>query len=193
MSSGMKKRSVLRTPTLTTLLDCAQALARGWTPDTLRGRSAAIARMARISADPAQYLAELTGSSLGEDMIELPDGSLAPRLPSRTRWIWSEGFAGQISLRWRPGATDLPPTCLGHIGYAVVPWRQGEGLATHALFEMLQDARDLDMPWVEVTCKATNGASRRVIEKCGGLFIEQFTPPAALGGGKTLRFRIPLT
>ena len=193
MSYDMKKQSVLRTPTLSTLLDCAEAMARGWTPDTLRGRGAAIARMTRISADPEKYLAEMTGNPPGDGVIELPDGSVVPRLPGWTRWIWSNSFAGQIAFRWRPGTTDLPPTCLGHIGYAVVPWRRGEGLATRALFETLQDVRKLDLPRVEITCETNNDASRRVIEKCGGVLIEQFTAPAALGGKKLLRFQIPLT
>ncbi len=42
-----------------------------------------------------------------------------------------------IGLRWQRGSEALPPYCLGHIGYAVVPWKQGRGYATRALREVL--------------------------------------------------------
>jgi len=41
--------------------------------------------------------------------------------------MWDDEFAGSIGFRWQPGTSALPPHCLGHIGYAVVPWKQGRG------------------------------------------------------------------
>jgi predicted acetyltransferase len=39
--------------------------------------------------------------------------------------MWDGDFAGAINLRWQPGTAELPPHCLGHIGYGVVPWKRG--------------------------------------------------------------------
>ena len=61
------------------------------------------------------------------DPISLPDGSTVPRLPGLSRWMWDGEFAGAINLRWQPGSRLLLPTCLGHIGYSVVPWKRRRG------------------------------------------------------------------
>jgi predicted acetyltransferase len=42
--------------------------------------------------------------------------------------MWDGEFCGSIGLRWLPGTEELPPHCLGHIGYAVVPWKRRLGL-----------------------------------------------------------------
>jgi predicted acetyltransferase len=52
--------------------------------------------------------------------VALPDGTMVPRLPGFWRWLWDGEFCGSIQFRWQPGTPDLPPTCLGHIGYSVV-------------------------------------------------------------------------
>ena len=70
--------------------------------------------------------------------VLLPD---AQRLPGFSRWIWDGEFCGSIGFRWQPGTEVLPPHCLGHIGYAVVPWKKRRGHATRALAAMLPLAR----------------------------------------------------
>jgi len=35
--------------------------------------------------------------------------------------MWDGEFCGQIAFRWQPGTEALPPHCLGHVGYSVVP------------------------------------------------------------------------
>lgn len=168
------------------------ALERGWSPDNLRGRAAAEQELARIGSDATGFLAALDNVRPEGERITLPDGSTVPRLPNFTRWIWSDGFAGHISLRWQPGTDALPPTCLGHIGYSVVPWRQRRGLATRALAAILPEAAAVGLNRVEITCDADNTASRQVIERNGGAFVERFRAPESLGGHETLRFRIDL-
>ena len=56
--------------------------------------------------------------------ITLPDGTQVARLPGFVRWMWDGEFCGQIGFRWQFGTEALPPHCLGHIGYAVVPWKR---------------------------------------------------------------------
>ncbi|WP_217898968.1 GNAT family N-acetyltransferase [Oceanicola sp. 22II-s10i] len=179
-------------PTRQHLPDYLDALQRGWSPDNLRPE-AAQAQIAAAKADPEAFLARFDDRSAEGPPIVLPDGSTTPRLPGFQRWIWQDGFCGTIGLRWQPGTEDLPPTCLGHIGYAVVPWRRDRGFATAALAGMLPGARSIGLRHVDLTTAPENAASIRVIEKCGGVLVERFDKPAALGGGPSLRFRIELS
>src|SRR5205814_277273 len=86
------------------------------------------------------------------------------------------GFGIQSSaarlVRWQPGTSALPVHVLGHIGYAVVPWKEGLGYAKLALRLMLEHARDERFEYVEITTDSDNVASRRVIEVNGGVLIE---------------------
>lgn len=56
----------------------------------------------------------------------------------------------------------------GHIGYGVRPSARGRGLATWALSVVLDEARQLGLKRVLVTCDDTNIASARTIERNGG-------------------------
>ena len=172
------------------------ALARGWSPDNLRAE-AGREELALIDADPEAYLAAQVDREATGAPITLPDGRRAPRLPGFRRWMWDGAgpngeFCGLIGLRWQRGTTDLPPHCLGHIGYAVVPWKQRLGHATRALALSLDDARGEGLPFVIVTTDASNVASQRVIVANGGTLVERFDKPSEYGGAPSLRFRIDL-
>ncbi len=168
------------------------ALERGWSPDNTRGAAAAREELQSIQRDAAAFLASLDDRDGKGPPVILPDGTSVPRLPAFRRWLWDGAFCGSIGFRWRPGTTDLPPYCLGHIGYAVVPWKQGRGYATQALGLILPEARALLMPFVEITTDPENIASRRVIEANGGVLFEEFTKPAPHGATRGLRYRIYL-
>ncbi len=167
------------------------ALEQGWSPDNLRPQ-AAVEELERISRDPDLFLSEQVDREAKGPPVILPDGASVPRLPGFARWIWDGEFCGAISLRWQPGTTDLPPYCLGHIGYSVVPWKRQRGYATRALQLLLPNARSEGLEFVELTTKADNPASQRVIESSGGELIERFSNPARYGGAEILRFRIRL-
>lgn len=124
--------------------------------------------------------------------IQLPDGSLVPRLPGFHRWIWDGDFAGSIGFRWQPGTPELPPYCLGHIGYSVVPWKRGRGYAKAALALVLPEARNEGLPYVEITTDPDNLASQRVILANGGVLVERFASGSEYGETEKLRYRIDL-
>ncbi|HUA91173.1 MAG TPA: GNAT family N-acetyltransferase [Terracidiphilus sp.] len=60
----------------------------------------------------------------------------------------------------------------GHIGYKVRPSCRNRGVATAALRLGLTQLGDLGVERALVTCNTTNAASARVIEKCGGVRVE---------------------
>jgi predicted acetyltransferase len=168
------------------------ALERGWSPDNLRGKVAVQEELARIAADPDAFIASLVDKEAAGAPITLPDGTTAPRLPGYRRWIWDGEFCGSMGLRWQPGTEALPPYCLGHIGYGVVPWKQRRGYATRALRDMLGEAKAEGLRFVEITTDPDNVASRRVVEANGGVIVEEFVTPAFLGAERKLRYRIQL-
>ena len=167
------------------------ALERGWSPINLRPE-AAREELEKIASDPAGFLDELVDREAKGPPIPMPDGTFVPRLPGYRRWMWDGEFCGNIGLRWQRGTNALPPYCLGHIGYAVVPWKEGKGYAKLALKELLLDAPAEGLSYVEITTTPSNLASQRVIQANGGVFIERFTKTAQFGGTEELRFRIAL-
>ncbi len=162
------------------------ALERGWDPPGLT----AAEELAKATADPLAYLDEAEDRNGTGKPVRLPDGTFVPRLPSITRWLWDGEFAGRINLRWQVGTVALPPTCLGHIGYVVVPWKRRLGYATRALALLLPEAQALGLPFVEVTTDPDNHASQRVIEANGGVLQEHFRKHPSHGGGMCLRYRL---
>jgi len=168
------------------------ALERGWSADNVRGKTAADEELKKISQDRAGFLAELVDREAKGPPVTLPDGSTAQRLPGYRRWIWDGEFCGSIGLRWQPGTNELPPHVLGHIGYAVVPWKSGKGYATLALKWMLAGAKSEGLSYVELTTDPDNLPSQRVITANGGVLVERFRKPAQYGGADGLRYRIDL-
>jgi predicted acetyltransferase len=174
------------------LASYAAALERGWSPDNVRPEAAIREQLAQIAWDPAAFLRGMVDREAKGPPITLPDGSTAPRLPGYRKWMWDGEFCGSIGLRWQRGTSALPPHVLGHVGYAVVPWKRGLGYATRALALILPEARAEGLEHVDLTTDPDNLPSQRVITANGGVLVENFEKPAQLGGGESLRFRIDL-
>jgi predicted acetyltransferase len=180
-------------PSLAHLDGYVDALKRGWSPDNIRLEAAAREHLAQIDTDASGFLARTQDREARGGDIVLPDGTTVPRLPNFVRWMWDGTFCGRIGFRWQPGTEALPGYVLGHIGYAVVPWKRNKGYATRALGWMLGEARKEGLSFVELTTDPDNLASQKVITANGGVFIERFLADPAYGAAKPeFRWRIAL-
>lgn len=123
------------------------------------------------------YVQRLHDQAVGKNLKE-------GYVPSKEFWIVdSDGYAGRIIL----GLSFTPaPDRLGHhVGYAVRPSKRGRGYATKALRRLLDEARKLGISKLMPSCDASNIASRKVIERNGGVLLDPM--PGSDGG---LRFLI---
>jgi predicted acetyltransferase len=176
-------------PTEPYLSGYIHALEQGWSPDNLRPEAAG-EQLARIAQDRGRFLSEQIDREAKGPPVILPNGQEVQRLPGYVRWLWDGEFCGSISFRWQTGTAELPPYCLGHVGYSVVPWKRKMGYATRALELLLPETREQGLPYLELVADVDNIPSQRVIEANGGKLIERFRKSAEHGGKESLRFRI---
>ena len=100
-------------------------------------------------------------------------------VPSTTLWwIEADNYLGRIAIRHR--LNDSLIQVGGHIGYDVRPSARQRGHASAMLAAALPLAHALGIDSALVTCDVSNPASRRVIERNGGVLENQ--------RGSTLRF-----
>jgi predicted acetyltransferase len=123
------------------------------------------------------------GAGLREaDEVDTPEGfaawvarlnaaeRVAPEgwVPCTFRWmVEGDRYLGAIALRHE--LNDFLLEAGGHIGYGVRPSARGHGLASWALGGILVEARKIGLERVLVTCKVSNIASARTIERNGGV------------------------
>jgi predicted acetyltransferase len=137
------------------------------------------AEIAEILADPAAFIAELTGPKPATFIDEL--GEEVERVPSTTVWLLEgDTFIGDAGIRHR--LNDKLFKSGGNIGYGVRPSKQGKGYATEMLRQCLVWCRDnLGLERALLTCRVDNEASARVMEKNGGELIDITPHPYAIG------------
>lgn len=94
------------------------------------------------------------------------------RVPQTTLWFYvDEVPVGFIKIRHY--LNDRLKEKGGHIGYTIAPEFRGKGYATKMLELALKEAKELGIDKVQLTCDGSNIASRRVIEKNGGMFQDE--------------------
>lgn len=168
-------------------------LRRGWFTERAREDAEKAAELlAKIDADPQAFLEGHDDPVGGGEPITLDDGTQVPRLPSVRRWMWDGAYCGGIGVRYQPGTAELPSYVLGHIGYAVVPWKRGLGYATAALGQMLPVAATTGLPYVDIVIDVKNLPSQAVTRANGGVLVREFVAPESSGSFDAMLFRIDL-
>lgn len=164
------------------------ALRRGWSPKTDENVSREQLELReRFRHDPERFLHELYHSPT----VRNAKGEEIPRLPAHDFWILDGAFCGRINFRFQHGTEDLPPWVSGHIGYAIVPWKRGNGYATEALRLTLPYARAEGLFRVSITCDDDNVASRKVILANGGVLSGE-TAHETRAGRTKLHYWVPV-
>jgi len=109
------------------------------------------------------YVQRLHDQAVGKNLKE-------GHVPSKEFWIIDdEGYAGRIIL----GLAFIPASDrVGHhVGYAVRQSKRRRGYATMALQCLREEARKLKVYKLMPSCDAANIASRKVIERNGGVLL----------------------
>lgn len=109
-----------------------------------------------------EYLEKLERWKMGSD--------LPPKFVANTFLVGllNDEIVGRVSIRHE--LNTFLDRFGGHIGYCVLPSRRGCGYATEMLRLALPVAKSLGLHQVLITCDQGNAASRRVIEKNGGVY-----------------------
>jgi predicted acetyltransferase len=183
---------LLRAPDLAGLPQYLDALRRGWTPESDHDVDGASNIIQRVEANPERFIAALFDAEGGGPPVALADGTLVPRLAHARYWIWDGSHCGEINLRWQPGTTELPAYCDGHVGYAVVPWQRGRGLAAAALRELAAVGRNYGFAWLELSMSSANIASIRTAEAAGAHFQGDYVA-VHQGGVIARRYRLAVS
>jgi predicted acetyltransferase len=95
-------------------------------------------------------------------------------VPCTTRWLVDDGgYIGTVNVRHE--LTEWLLRIGGHVGYAIRPARRGEGHGTLICRLGLDVCREIGLGRVLITCDDDNEASRRIIERNGGV-LEDVVP-----------------
>lgn len=138
---------------------------------------------------------DCTSDVLAEHIDAMARGIWGPGATQPTQllcwWVDGESYLARISLRFPELRAENPAFYAGHgdIGYDVRPSARGRGVATEMLIAMLQTARERGYPDVLITCDTTNTASRRVLEKAGGVMLDEYDD----NGEPVFRYRFDWT
>ena len=163
----------LARPAMAHMASFVAALREGYSRDTLRTETPE--SIAAIADDPAWFLRQTVDPPT---TVVLPDGTLGQRVPETVLWgVEGDEFLGSVHFRHHLNA--ILEQWGGHIGYAVRPSAQGQGLASTMLAAMLDHVRahHRELDRVMLTVNLANPASARVIEKNGGVVRDVVSHP----------------
>ena len=110
-------------------------------------------------------------------------------VPRDEYWLVDGGeFIGRLTVRHR--LNERLMVIGGHIGFDIRPDRRGQGYGNTMLELALPKAKELGLKRVLLTCDTRNIASRKIIEKYGGVLENQIPNPEM--GHDALRYWIDI-
>ncbi len=136
--------------------------------------------LSELRADFDAFVARQLSKSEGHN---LPPG----HVPMTEYWLVDgDQYIGGVNIRHRltPHLTQIG----GHIGYDIRPSMRGRGYGNAILQLSIPKARELGIDRILLTCDESNTASRKVIEKNGGVLENKAQDPET--GIDKLRFWI---
>lgn len=151
------------------------AMAEYRLPDA-NGRLDSVTYAARLGYDETRLSAAF--GDFVRDLGRVQDRRCLPPgwRPERIFWAFEgDRYIGEAAIRSEEDAYIL--TVAGHIGFEVRPSARGKGYGRGILTLSLARAAALGLLRVLVTCDVDNIASRRTIERCGGVPAEGLLDP----------------
>jgi predicted acetyltransferase len=104
-------------------------------------------------------------------------------VPATVYWlVEGDEFIGHVSIRHELNAALEKQG--GHIGYAIRPSKQQQGYGSRLLELALPKAKKIGIQRALATCDKSNVASRKIIEKNGGVLSDEIS----VDGKELLRF-----
>ena len=139
--------------------------------------------IAELKADFDAFIARELSHAHGEN---LPEG----HVPQTEYWfVDGREFIGRTSVRHR--LNDHLMQIGGHIGYDIRPSKRGKGYGNEILKLALLKAKELGIRRALITSDIRNTASRKIIEKNGGVYENQIPNPEM--GHDALRYWIDIS
>jgi predicted acetyltransferase len=135
-----------------------------------------------LEGDFDAYVVREVGYSRGEN---LPEGYV----PYSNFWLVDGGeFIGRVSVRH--ALTEYLKKFGGHIGYDIRPSKRRHGYGKEILRLALAKAKAIGIERVLITVDVTNAASRKIVEKNGGILGDQIPNPVT--GSDFMRYWIDI-
>jgi len=128
-------------------------------------------------SDVKSNLRTLILNSQGE---ELTNG-----LPQTSTYFCVQNNEILGAIRYRHGTSEYVERVIGHVGYETKPTARGKGVA-QLMLNWIQE--NILHTSIIVTCEITNIASKKVIERCNGKYINQIYSPEK--NAEVLRFQL---
>lgn len=116
-----------------------------------------------------QYIAHMEKVAKGEDLAR-------GEVIRSEFWLIEDGkYIGKIFIRHKPSGRT--PEIASHIYYEIRSTERKKGYGTEILKQGLGEAKQLGLSDVIITCQKDNTPSKLIIEKNGGVFIDEVSIP----------------